>query len=307
MRSPILTLLCVVPLSASPLAAADTLSLAPSSKWVLEYEKERCRIGRFFGEGDERTVLFFEQYAPDSELRWIVAGKPLKTLQKNSQASWRYGSTGEWTPLSVRGMSLDGHGNALASDGEVETHRTDRPQPAIDDNGRERGLPRLDSDRVDGLASLEIDAPRVGTIALETGQLAPLYRSMNACMDDLVASWGVDMERQAERAVAPRLTNAPVIERILIDKYPQRALRNGEQADLHLRIMVDDKGAVTDCVVTNMTVAESFGDAACTDVKKRAIFEPAMDEAGHPMASFYTTRLRYTMRAGPDYTWPGQS
>ena len=72
-------------------------------------------------------------------------------------------------------------------------------------------------------------------------------------------------------------------------------------------LVVDASGAVTDCVVTNMTVAESFGDAACTDVKKRAIFEPAMDEAGRPMASFYTTRLRYTMRAGPDYTWPGQS
>ena len=204
-------------------------------------------------------------------------------------------------------MSLDGHGNALASDGEVDIDRKDRPQPAIDDRERRNGLPRLAPAEVDGQASLEIDAPRVGTITLETGQLAPLYRSMNACMDDLVKSWGVDLERQAERAIAPRLTNAPVIERILIDKYPQRALRNGEQADLHLRIMVDAQGAVTDCVVTYMTVAESFGDAACMDVKRRAVFEPASDEAGRPMASFYTTRLRYTMRSGPGYTWPGQS
>ena len=136
MRSCFLTLLCVAPLVGTPASAQESLSLAPSSKWVLEYEKERCRIGRFFGEGDERTVLFFEQYAPDSQLRWIVAGKPLKNLRKNSEASWRYGSTGEWTQVSVRGMSLDGYGTALTSDGEIAEERTDRPQPAVEDRAR---------------------------------------------------------------------------------------------------------------------------------------------------------------------------
>ena len=188
MRSCFLTLLCVAPLVGTPASAQESLSLAPSSKWVLEYEKERCRIGRFFGEGDERTVLFFEQYAPDSQLRWIVAGRPLKKLRKNSEARWRYGSTGEWTEVSVRGMSLDGYGTALTSDGEIADERTDRPQPAVEDRARKLGLPSLDPERVDGLTSLEIDAPRVGTIALETGALAPLFRSMNACMNDLVTS-----------------------------------------------------------------------------------------------------------------------
>ena len=201
-------------------------------------------------------------------------------------------------------MSLDGYGTALTSDGEIADERTDRPQPAVEDRARKLGLPSLDPERVDGLTSLEIDAPRVGTIALETGALAPLFRSMNACMNDLVTSWGVDLDRHAKRAVGPRLTNLPLIERILIDQYPDRALRNGEQADLHLRVMVDANGAVTKCVVTNMTVAQSFGDAACMDIRQRAIFEPAIDEDGQPMASFHTTRLRYTMRSGPMYTWP---
>ena len=146
MRSCFLTLLCVAPLVGTPAAAQKSLSLAPSSKWVLEYEKERCRIGRFFGEGDERTVLFFEQYAPDSQLRWIVAGKPLKKLRKNTEASWRYGSTGEWTQVSVRGMSLDGYGTALTSDGEIAEERTDRPQPAAR-SGRSRTQARAPKPR----------------------------------------------------------------------------------------------------------------------------------------------------------------
>lgn len=261
-------------------------------------------MGRFFGEGDQRTVLFFEQYAPDSELRWIVAGAPLARLKNNADVAWRYGSEGAWHEMTARGMTLGEYGTALSSDGEIAIERNDRPEPEFDQASDMLGLPVLDPESVAGASSLEIKSRRTGSIVLQTGDLPPAFEAMNACMRDLVSFWGLDPDRQAARAKGPELTNLPLITKMLQEDYPSRALREGEQADLQLRAMIDADGGVTECVLTNMTTAENFGQEPCRKISTRAIFEPALDRDGQPMPSYYTTRIRYTIRSGPAYAWP---
>ena len=63
---------------AAPHSAAQTddevVVLEPSSPWQLDYGKDRCRIARTFGEGDDTNMFYLEQWEPAAWATWLVAG-----------------------------------------------------------------------------------------------------------------------------------------------------------------------------------------------------------------------------------------
>ncbi len=42
----------------------EPLRLSPSSKWNVHYAEDSCRMGRSFGEGDQKVILVADRYQP---------------------------------------------------------------------------------------------------------------------------------------------------------------------------------------------------------------------------------------------------
>lgn len=57
--------------------ARDPQRLGPSGPWNVHYADDSCRLGRSFGQGDQRVTLIFDQFAPGDYLRTKLVGARL--------------------------------------------------------------------------------------------------------------------------------------------------------------------------------------------------------------------------------------
>ena len=110
--------------------------------------------------------------------------------------------------------------------------------------------------------------------------------AMRACLRELVAHWGLDPDAQAalSRAVTP--VGQADWQRRILEAYPRDMLRQGKSASVPTRLIVGPDGRPTAC----KAVAEpSFEQATCANMIRYARFEPALDAAGLPVASYFIT------------------
>lgn len=275
------------------------VELEPSSQWLLDYSETRCRIARAFGEGDDRAALYLEQYEPSDEISWLVAGSLVEGLRSRRKFTVQFGPG--LAPYEIESdviLSLGDLGASVRGQ-DVAEPEEDEPHESIDDSSKWSvenpvGLPALSPERGRSIDWIEFSR-RDRRYRLNTGNLGSVFEAMNTCMDDLVVHWGGDPEVLRTRATPPRPTNLRRVVTHVQRHYPERAVRRGENADLNIRVMVDEKGKVVSCHITDMTLAENFDDFACDVFNDIAKFEPARDTSGKAIASYYVTRVIYRM------------
>ena len=77
--------------------------------------------------------------------------------------------------------------------------------------------------------------------------------------------------------------------------YPSRALREERAGTTGFRVTVGTDGRVTDCQITSSSGHPDLDEATCTNVKRRARFNPATDENGQPTTGSYSNRVRWVI------------
>jgi periplasmic protein TonB len=75
--------------------------------------------------------------------------------------------------------------------------------------------------------------------------------------------------------------------------YPSRALNQQREGTTGFRVSIGPDGKVTDCQVTSSSGHADLDAATCSNVKRRARFEPALDKAGNPTSSSYSNRITW--------------
>jgi periplasmic protein TonB len=75
--------------------------------------------------------------------------------------------------------------------------------------------------------------------------------------------------------------------------YPSRALSQEREGTTGFRVTVGPDGRVVDCQVTSSSGHADLDAATCTNVKRRARFSPALDDAGNPTTGSYSNRVRW--------------
>ncbi|MGP7795373.1 energy transducer TonB [Sphingomonas sp. CLY1604] len=84
------------------------------------------------------------------------------------------------------------------------------------------------------------------------------------------------------------------------DDYPPAALRNAEQGRVVAELAIDAMGRPTDCRVVESSGYPDLDAATCMHLVQRALFKPALDARGKPVAGTYRTHgIRWTMPSGP--------
>ena len=86
--------------------------------------------------------------------------------------------------------------------------------------------------------------------------------------------------------------------RSIQENYPAAALRNLEEGTVRLRVTVNTDGRVDSCTVTTSSGSAALDTAACDGMVRFAEFNPALDLNGEPVASNYSTAIRYQIPEG---------
>lgn len=279
---------CLSLLAGSSAWAAPVI-LPPSSKWVLDYADEKCRLGRIFGNEEDRAVLYFEQGAPGDDLGLTAAGPQLRRFQTSRATLLRFSEVGEarrTTPFSGEVKTI---GPSLIFTSMNFSEEDD--DALADDQPDQPGLPAIDL--TEAARANFVEFGRAGsTVRFETGNLKEPMAALNQCSADLVRSWGLDLDRHRTATRRPAWSNRDAIVRKIVGQYPSAALRQGEQGIVRLRVMVDEAGAVTACTVEKATTTETLESPACKAMQD-ARFEPALDAEGKAMPSYYAMRIVY--------------
>ncbi len=150
------------------------------------------------------------------------------------------------------------------------------------------------SARLAAIEWVEVNASFVKPIRLKTGPLKKPFAAFDACMDELVHHWGVDVTRYKTRLNGPKPANSP-LSWVTPSDYPTKALRTGQQAIVNFRLSIDADGKVSDCYIQAATQGDGFQEAVCSKITKRAQFEPARDASGTAMAGYYIGAVRFEL------------
>ena len=77
--------------------------------------------------------------------------------------------------------------------------------------------------------------------------------------------------------------------------YPTRALREEREGTTSFRVTVGPDGRVTGCEITGSSGSDDLDNATCSNVTRRARFNPATDGDGNPTSGSYSNRVRWVI------------
>ena len=289
-------------------AADGPRILAPSSDWTLDFADERCSLIREFGEVDDKIHLQIDSYGPHPGYRVMIAGErvvgsdaaPLTEFRVSYSPDTRERDWMQMIVGKLGGENAVSFGPAFLPDAP---YVEDKPAALEQASGSDADRPSGDFER--SVAHMTVEFRRGQPFRLATGNMAPPFAAMRQCIDDLVASWGIDPAEHRTRSRPPALLELPEgYERVQVDLedgrpgYTERqyqAIARAQARDragplpragyvVPVRIMIDATGRSTACVVQVATADEAFRRSVCETWA--GPYRPALDAQGQPTASF---------------------
>ena len=256
-----------IPMAASAAAAAP---LQPTEKWRLNYEDAQCNAYRNYGTEKEPLYLAFKAPPVGSVVQLMIVqnGPRMNALQFDVQVK-----VGDRRALKT---------NMLVYRGKSAKFRT---KLII--------LPRAEFEAFRNAATLGVTG--VGQdYSFALSDTAPLLKALDDCLTDLRDYFNVPPPDTPN----PRLSRGPVgdLQKVFRrEDYPMHAGHLGLQGSTTMEILIDEKGAVADCSVTETSGHSALDAQSCAIVKERAKFQPAMNIQGKPERSSYSQRIRWKL------------
>lgn len=281
------------------IAYSREVQLAPSSKWLLNYDRDSCTLVRSFGEDDEKIIAQFVRYAPGPTFDLNLFGKRVRAAANRPTVGLRFGNTGNF----VATPAMKGTGgepgrlvNALFLAGRLDNF--DQTKLNLGDPKKLSPADLAALSFVDPALEAATDTMTVRlagqAIVLRLGSMGAAMREMRKCTTDLVKEWGLQPEEQERLASQPAPRSNPGTWLTSSD-YPRDSLARGEQAIIRFRMMIDSTGVPTACAVQSAITKGDFAEITCNQLKRRARFEPARNAEGQPVASFFVGKVVWVM------------
>lgn len=280
-------------LNAQPLQA-EVWSVAPSSKWVVEYADDSCRLSRSFGIGDDQVILVMDQYEPGDTFSLIFAGKRIVPRRQVSPmtALIRFGPHEAASDILGMPGEAGGHRAFIVTTQVRLAAPTEAQQRAWKEPDRGVIEPPIGETRERAATWLELNDMLRQDLRLETGPMDKPLAALRACSWDTVKLWGLGVEQQKNRSRKP-YSKVPSSAWFRVDEYPERLLDRGYQGKINFRVMIDEKGKIESCHIQESTRPKEFDDLVCRSVMRRARFEPALDAQGKPIRSYWRQTVTY--------------
>ncbi|ARS29558.1 energy transducer TonB [Sphingomonas sp. KC8] len=82
---------------------------------------------------------------------------------------------------------------------------------------------------------------------------------------------------------------------VTTEDYPSRALREEREGVTAVAFEITTDGRIENCRVTSSSGSPDLDDATCRNLTRRGRYTPAKDDAGNPLQSSDTRRVRWQM------------
>ncbi|MDB5705914.1 MAG: hypothetical protein JWN66_3030 [Sphingomonas bacterium] len=237
-------------------AGTETVPLTPSSKWVVDYQKEGCLLTRDFGPVEAPISLGFEpSMARDG-------GRLVLILPDKGEGGRRDG---------MAHLVLQPSGKKLSASFYSMPIRNVRRGVMI-------WLEAADLASLTDAVTINLDVGEAALVALQTGGMTGALRAIRACQDDLIKGWGVD---PAARLPESDMPNPAIM--FGNDAYPASAIRAGAQGRTVALIMIDKDGGPAACHTVVSAGNEALDKAACSVAMRKAHFPRAERDTKLPL------------------------
>jgi len=274
------------------LRAQEAKVFRPSSAWALDYGDNYCRLMRDFSDGKDTIGLFVERTQPGPMMRLIVVGNSIRLFRGSEQIGFQLAPSG--AQRMVPRLRFEANGEQYLNLGPTMFAELPAPAP-----GAPPPMPGPYSplDEVEAAARVTGIALQHGLATpafIETGSLGEPAAALQACADDLLASWGLDAEkhRSLTRPAMPARPTAGWIAGDVISFQDFAKLSGGNN---ELRVMVDRAGKPTACHIQWPSLGEAANRKICDAVMQKGEFVPALDQLGQAMDSYWTTSVFFLM------------
>ena len=279
--------------------AKEPLRLKPSSKWNVHYAEDSCRMGRSFGEGDQKVVLMIDRYQPGDAQRLSFIGKPAYTRMNEGLVRLRFGPAETEQEVQFYPGTLSDRTPTLIIRGPVRV--VPRSPEEIAAYEASVKAERFDFEWSDitpeeeaAVTFIEVKRAVRHPFVLETGSLGPPLAALEKCTDELLSHWGIDVAKHAalSRKVKPKGNPGNWV---TSRDYPTDMWMMGKRAIVQFRLNVSADGKPTACHIQQSTRPKAFDDAVCKAIMRNAKFEPALDAGGSPIASYWLNSVTFHM------------
>ncbi|MBO9580698.1 MAG: energy transducer TonB [Sphingobium sp.] len=268
--------------------AAHAANWKPAGPWAADYGDDYCDLGRVFTDGKNQLTFMIERTQPGPLLRLMLVGEGVRPFRGAAQWSVKFGPTGQNWKAPIL-LSKTGDGKQYFDLGPT---MMSPPAPGAPGAPPAFKPYKKDEERTaaKALSSFEIGEGLAEPITLETGSLDAPIGALQTCVSDLIASWGLDAKRH-EALTKPVAPQGPANAWVPNGTIPFTEFRKALGGKNTFRIMVDETGKPTACVVQRATVPETVNKATCDAIMKNAKFTPAADAAGQAMPSYWITEV----------------
>lgn len=279
-------LAAVAPAHAEP--ATEPVVLPPDGPWNADFGEKSCRLARFFGTPDNRHALIIEQYWTGTHFGLSVAGRAFERLPARQSFALQFFEGQQPIARDPLKGEIAGYGAAhfFAALGiATDSQPLEGPTPVS------TNFPVLDTEiaRQVRFVSLRSGGEEV---RLESGSLRNGFKLLNQCTQNLVASWGLDLEKHLSATRMPHWVNETQLASRFTSYIPFQKIGRDQRGIVRIRLFISDAGKVTDCAIIEAPDVAVLERPICKAME-RARFEPALDAVGKPMDSYYVTTIIY--------------
>ena len=258
----------------SMIIAALASTTAPSGNvlpsagpWQVDYGDSSCIAARSYLAGKDKLVVGFMP-AP------VLGGAQIVVI--------RHG--GSVDPVQ-RDVQVDGPG------GRIKTTLIDYP-----DRVSHSTISRITLTPDQYRQAATDGVFRIGAtgmnIRIRLANMAGVGAELTKCVADLNALWTMTPDRLS-RIVTPAAPLKPLTSLFSSGDYPMQAMYEHNTGIVGVRMMIDEKGVVANCVTTETSGSAILDAMACYVLRTSAKYRPALDAKNQPLRSFADQRINW--------------
>ena len=275
--------LAIAALSATPAASEPK---QPTSKWVVNFADAQCVATRNYG-SEEQPLYLVLKAPPIGEVLQIGV-------------VWKGASR----------SAIQTGGEVVFDNGEpIVTHLIEFGQKSLGQRALLANLPTVTLTPMRSATSLRIRSrstppdPKLGTRLSSGGstvdqtfaltQMSSLLKMLDTCTADLRKVWHVYDSNSPGPLKQP--PSGDVKNLFRAEDYPGIALVNEQMGAVSLVLLIDERGRVADCTVTQTSGVAALDMQSCALIKERGRFAPAVGQDDKPAKSSWLQRINWRL------------
>lgn len=248
---------------ASPVQADAPLK--PLGKWQVDWGDTACLAVQSYGDAQAPTIFAFKPSLNGDLIRVMITRK------------------GPYQAAAHFPVTLD----------DVKTTALGFRPPKTDRETFWINIPRTDFNRLAAMPAVPIKGRKLDLTIPTTGFPAAI-KALDTCNANLRAHWNADEAGEA-RIVSKPVALVPPGKLLNNQDYPDQAVFEGRDGSTGVSLLIDETGAIKDCVVEHASGVATLDVQTCNMVKQRGKFSAAKDASGKPIKSRMTYRFRWVI------------